>query len=328
MSAHANRRLGVVTAAALALTAPRAAATEAEAIVLTSAGPPGCVRDEALRAEIAELGSTVRDAGREQGARVFAIGVAPQVDGGLRVDLIVEDRVGDETRRSFSAASCDEATRALALFVATALAEGAPRRAPDPPRSIWPAPAEARRTAPPDRVGSGGVAADVFYGLVGGLDGVHAYGAARAFGGTRLGAAVTLASGERTAVTHVLVESKVAWASLGGIAAWGAPWNDSIAGFALEVGALAGQERGTVYEEGADAFGFRSSSSGKVFSVRGAPTTSRYLSPYLAGVLVLQAPLRGAIRPLLALGATYVPFAARQAAFVPTVHAGFAWQAW
>lgn len=324
-----------------------AEAAEAERIHLAIESLPGCVEREPFRDEVTRLGGSFVEADGDAPARRFIVRVV-DARPPLHVSLQIQDLVGRITERVATVEDCDAASSSLALFMATALDEAPPPFVPAPAdlvgaETYWPAPAPPPKPRSIRRVGSGGIAADVFVGMQD-KRGAHLFGAVRAFGTTRLGLAVMFQERDlddqcpRAEYAASRSASGAGWctdghefeewngpltgrrrtASVGGLFGWGAPWNDSVAGFVGEIGVARGSDETQA--------GFKYAPQRR--------TRTTFTAPYVSASIVLQIPWRFSVRPFAAFRGTWIAAKAPDAPLVidpietASVHLGLAWQAW
>src|SRR4029078_12467450 len=111
-------------------------------------------------------------------------------------------------------------------------------------------------------------------------------------------------------------------ARIGGMLAWGAPWNDGIFGFAAQLGAPAGVHTGDAYAQSPCFY----SGTGCWTPKPGETGRDWFLSAYIALSFVAQAPLRGLLCRFAGLSVLFVP-AHTGHGLLGTFDAGVAWQA-
>jgi hypothetical protein len=313
-------------------------AADAESVRVTVDAPDDCLTADDLPTQLEVLGARMRPAAEGERARRFVVAIEPS-DGRFVARLVVEDLVGRRTMRTVERATCEEAARAVSLLVSLALDEPPPesRRDPElPTRYQLPALTSGETVPEPQRprgrVGSGALVATATWGFVNGpagpdVDGANGYAMWRAFGTTRMGVSLGV---QRTAGDLYVsnspnsfvwmtdgrviegdiretngLEGHVGW-SIG----WGAPFNDSVAGFLADVGVAGGR----------DAFARQHT------EVRAVER--RWLSPYIGWRLVLQVPWRAPIRPVAILGSAWRPLTADNSSLTLSGELGLAWQAW
>jgi hypothetical protein len=303
-----------IQAAALAIAAP-AFAAEPEPIRLGVDAPADCVDEASLARDIEALGSTFRRANDEERARSFAVEVKKETR--VTGRLVVRDLVGEETTRCIEAATCEQVSRALAVFVSLALDERpAP---PEPPaQREWPLPAvvvDDREPKPPPRpISNGAIVATGIYGgngRVASVGGVHALAASRVTQTTRLGIAATFTHEDHDVGRGGdLVDAEGFVGRAGTLIGWGAPWNNRAWGFVAELGIMHG-----VLDE--TKAGIKS------------PTRWQFTSPYVSSSIVVQIAWRYAVRPVWMFGGLFEPIhPSGKPEIILTGEVGLVWQAW
>ncbi len=279
-----------------------------------------CLQAQSFRQALADLGVDVRPDGDGKPARLFAVSVeACALEG--RVVFVghvsTEARDGQKETRTVSGARCEDVSKALAVHVAIAqdaLAStstptpesvpGLPDAEAAPTVAVWPTARvkeEPVRQRVPGRRGAGGMVATIFHGDHQDV-GARAYAATRVFGATRVGASVAGAR-ESTALGRE-------WMRAGGFASWGAPWNDVVAGFVGEVGAVVDGTR----------------TPWRPWPQQHEHDEHAGAALYVSVSLVLQIPWRFPVRPMAALTGTWTPVRQRD----PNHHmieGGLVWQA-
>jgi len=314
----------ILAAAVLAIPEVAFAGVKGEPIRLVVDAPSGCVTESELVAEVERLGMHVPIADEGERARRFDVTIACDGDHFV-ARLAVRDLVGRETVRSVTNDTCVDAGRAASLLVSLALDEE-PETTP-PPRVAtlyrWPQPVledapipPARPTARPKRrLGSGGLVVSGVYGWRNGRSGTEVHGA-RAYAGwrlgvTRFGAAIAVERDtDALPGTYPPANKRGTSGRVGAVVGWGAPWNDSVAGFVGEVGVAAGA---TEFQQ----LGYGETLTKNEF----------YGSPYAGGWLVLQLPWKHPVRPVVGLGTVWTPVGPDLPLAV-VGDLGVAWQAW
>jgi len=334
--------LRIAGIAAVVLRSGVARASEPEPIRLTVEAPPACLVADDLLAEVERLGAHARIAREDERARRFVVTVAPDGER-YSARLVVHDLVGRTTERSVTSPRCDESAKSVVLLMALALDEGgttraAPSSGADSPAlspAVWPAPATDDTAATGMRVvrrgrqGSGGLVVTGVAGRSpypqGGMHvaGIRAYAAARVAGGTRVGASLAfLRETERDVYTDSAHYASDGWSGrAGAVIGWGAPWNDTVAGFLGEAGVAAGQQSGKATPGGSSWWCCYDTS-------RATDSSVRFVSPFVALSLVLQVPWKAAVRPVAGFTTTAVFGSERVATVSYTGELGVVWQAW
>jgi hypothetical protein len=330
-----------VTAVVLGLfTTPRAAAAGLEEIDLQLRADPKCVERAVFTKLVASYGGSFADV--PVARRTFDV----SVDQGERIvgRLVIRDAEGVVDIRVVAAQTCDEVSRLLALLVAMAL-EGEPKPAPQAqtaerpwyyllPKGEEEPDALPPTTKKPGRQGSGGLAVDAFYGARLGMHdqaqqrGVHVYGAELAGRSIRLGIAGAFAL-EENQMWSGRFERRTEGPSLrlGGMLGWGAPWNDTVAGFRVELGAMAGMHRGTTVAKACTPDG-QSCGPFPAGPREQATGWAHYVTPYVSWSLVLQIPLRMPVRPIAGVTGMLAGGPPGEVRFFSSVDVGLVWQAW
>jgi hypothetical protein len=206
---------------------------------------------------------------------------------------------------------------------------------PEPP-TIEP-PDRAHGPPPDSRDDSGGIAATVLWGSFGWTP-TGAGVMAVAPGATRLGGVLAVTSVNvddpryQVSPTYVLAAGHGASTRLGAVAAWGAPWaRDEWAGFMAEAGVRGGVVNGAVWPltgSGDSCSSMNGQSSYSCTSGPGTPRTWRFVSPYLAGTVVVQVAPRLPVRPFLALTLLWSGDYRGNSAASFSLDAGIAWRSW
>jgi hypothetical protein len=325
---------------ALVLVAAPSRAAEPEPVRLVVDAPRDCATEEAIVADLDVLGASFRaPRDEDERARVFTMTITPEER--VHGRLVVKDLVGVETTRETDAATCLEAARSVALFAAIALDEGPPPPGPAPVSAApvyWPTSngEGSTRFVAPKRRGSGGIAITAHTGGVikeGPSYGVHSYAGFLAWGSTRVGAAAAAATDVREGAKRehgARVDVRGTSLRAGALLGWGAPWNDSVAGFVAELGVAGGWANGTIQNPSAvqrpatniGCFGDECQSFDPEAAHR-----ERFVSPYVGWSLVLQIPWRLPVRPIAELGGVWIP-GSPGGDLISTFEAGLAWQAW
>jgi hypothetical protein len=342
----------VVAAALCSAHASADTGDELEPIHLVVDAPATCTNEREFTRAIAALGGRLRAPLPNERARTVVVTIhagddadraGPRSFGALTL-LGPND---EATSRSVSAPRCEEVAASLAFFASIALGareqqEHAPK--PAPPRieptspesrpglepSVWPGSRpEPEKTRRRGRMGSGGVAMGVVYGAGADNDstGAHASFAWRVGRSFRGGIAASLARDERTpfdAFDHFV--GRGTSGRVGALFGWGAPWNDSVVGFAGEVGVAGGTEHGTLMSLASSGAGVVSS-NGRTYALPGREIERTFMSPYTTAAVVLQLPWRAPLRPMVAIGSAWTPLRSNDFQAI-TIEGGFVWQAW
>jgi hypothetical protein len=348
-SAHGHWRevkawvLAAAVAGAPILLGPRMAhATDGESIHFHYAAPPGCPAEQELLAITSDMGGAFHLAAPGEPARTLGVAIE-KTERGFSGSLSVRSVTGEERVRTVRCSRCESAVRALGLIMAMALEDAQPAPpveetsppAPEPPPVEPPGPPA--YVPPPDsRDESGGIAATVLWGSFGWTP-TGAGAMAVAPGATRLGGvlAVTTVNVDdpryQISPTYALASGHGSSARLGGVAAWGAPWaRDEWAGFMAEGGVRGGVVNGAVWPLTASGESC-SSTNGSVYNCTsgpGTPRTWRFVSPYLAGTVVVQVAPRLPVRPFLALTLLWSGDYRGNSTASLTLDAGIAWRSW
>lgn len=280
----------------------------------------GCLQAHTFLQALGDLGVEVRRDGAGEPARLFFVSVEECVLEGRVVfvgRVTAEAHDGRQESRTVSGARCEDVSKALAVHVAIAQDALASTSTPTPESvpglrdaeaaptvAVWPTARvkeEPVRQRVPGRRGAGGMVATIFHGDHQDV-GARAYAATRVFGATRVGASVAGAR-ESTALGRE-------WMRAGGFASWGAPWNDVVAGFVGEVGAVVDRTR----------------TPWRPWPQQHEHDEHAGAALYLSVSLVLQIPWRFPVRPMAALTGTWTP-ARRLDQGHHMIEGGLVWQA-
>jgi hypothetical protein len=232
--------------------------------------------------------------------------------------------VGRTVSRTIAGNTCEGVARALALLVAFAIDTPVEINEPvgakaDPPnggdRSVPPAPAA------PVTQGGGFTVAPFFGRSVSGRSvGIRTL-AARNIGGTSVGGTLALQSDDIDCVDGYGVTTVVSGYSgrVGVFSAWGAPWDDSVAGFMLEAGVTGGSARGSVT---------RTDLSRPWGSTHTASMATQFVNPYAGVSLTFQIPLDWRVRPFAGTSILWTPGFYVGSTFTFDGEVGLRWAAW
>lgn len=293
-------------------------APAAEPVHIVVDAPQDCVTEADFLARVTALGGHWRVARPGEHARTFVVSIRRGGDpraadaGGKPSSyegrLTVKPWDGPESSRTFSSPRCDRVVSSLAFFASLAIDEDREALGDEPVATASPetsavpqeqvAPSEddkPKLRKRPRVVGSGGFAVEVGF-VAGHRDpnvGYHAFGAVRAFGPTRLGAAVSFVHESSFGNTE----------AVGAMIGWGAPFNDVVAGFVGEAGVAR----------------FQGGSSG--------PKGDPYATPYASTELILQIRLPLPVRPFFSGATTIMPIA-HESWVTGAARVGLVWRAW
>jgi hypothetical protein len=340
-----RRVLRASLVAALACSASSATAGEVEAVRLSVDAPKKCVAHDDIVAQVEALGGHLRESVDERRVRELAVVVSRDHEE-LDVSLVVRDLVGRATQRRTKSPDCKHATKAASLLVALALddaAEAAPAPRADAQLSpaFWPAPATidtptsgGHYETVVDRLGSGGLLVSGIAGMVmaDAVDltlGIRALGVARVVDTTRLGLGLSLVHENRTVIREHSTVRTGGWSGrLGAAVAWGAPWDDSVVGFAAEAGVAGGRQAGLSYST-TDTIYCSSYDGSHGCEHDPRRESDVFVSPFGSASLLFQVPLRKwRLRPIGGVGAVYVPLEPYRGTFSMEWTLGAVWQGW
>lgn len=256
--------------------------------------------------------------------RAHAASGAPRSFAG---ELLWVDGTGKTASRAIAGDTCEGVARALALLVAFVL-DTPPRTAvvderPDPTSA---SPDDGARSAPSGPVApvaqGGGLTVARFAGFGGGQRsaGIRVL-AASDTGGAIVGGALSLQSDAIDSVDGYGANTVGSGyeGRAGVFSAWGAPWDDSIAGFMLEAGVTAGSSRGSViHTDLSRPFG----------ATHTTPMATQFLNPYAAVSLLFQIPLDWRVRPFAGTSISWTPGFYLGSTFEVDGQVGLRWCAW
>ncbi len=316
----------LLTGTAIAILARASVAhAEAPSVALRAEVDVACTTTRDLRLRLAELGA---DVGEGDARVVLFVRIRETPDGRVEGELVLTDARGIVTTRRF-VDRCDAVADALALAAAHTIEAlppepSSPKETPAaPPVSApigdaAPSPAEKPSPTAAPSAGSGGVALlasatsmGVRSGSASGGIGLHALATTR-IGRTRIGVAGAIAREKIADVRYdaggpVPDDREAETARAGVTLGWYAPWDDTPVGLLFEAGVAWG-----------------SSALERPLPDR-APTTNRFVSPYVAPSVVLAVPVRFPVRPVALLGCLVTP-SREEAPIAATAAAGLVWQ--